>query len=108
MVLLPGTVINWDAGHVEVFSLRPNPERPGQTTVRFWLGVPAERSEKIDLWDRTFASVLEVIDEDFTAAEHVQRNIEVGVAEELLIGANEELLIEHMAAVDQLVANHGG
>ena len=108
VVLLPGTVINWDAGHVEVFSLRPNPERPGQTTVRLWLGVPAERAEQTDLWDRTFASVLEVIDEDFTAAEHVQRNIEVGVADELLIGANEELVLEHMASVDQLVTNQGG
>jgi len=108
VVLLPGTVINWDAGHLEVFSLRPNPKHPGQTLVRLWLAVPAKHADQTDLWNRTFASVLEVINEDFVAAEHVQRNIEVGVTEELLIGANEELLIEHMASVDQLVANHGG
>lgn len=107
VVLLPGTVINWDAGHLEVFSLRPNPKHPGQTLVRLWLAVPAKHADQTDLWNRTFASVLEVINEDFVAAEHVQRNIEVGVTEELLIGANEELLIEHMASVDQLVANHG-
>jgi hypothetical protein len=90
-----------------VFSLRPNPKHPGQTLVRLWLAVPAKHADQTDLWNRTFASVLEVINEDFVAAEHVQRNIEVGVTEELLIGANEELLIEHMASVDQLVANHG-
>ena len=108
VVLMPGTVINWDAGHVEIFSLRPNPKDPGQTLVRLWLAVPSEHADQTDLWDRTWNSVLEVINEDFTAAEHVQRNIGTGVAEELFIGANEELLLEHMALVNQLVANHGG
>ena len=108
VVLMPGTVINWDAGHVEIFSLRPNPKDPGQTLVRLWLAVPAEHADQTDLWDRTWNSVLEVINEDFTAAEHVQRNIGTGAAEELFIGANEELLLEHMALVNQLVANHGG
>ena len=108
VVLLPGTVINWDAGQVEVFSLRPNPKHPGQTLVRLWLAVPAERADQTDLWDSTWAGVLEVISEDFTAAEQVQRNIETGVADELLIGANEELLLEHMALVDKLVTPYSG
>jgi hypothetical protein len=101
-------VINWDAGQVEVFSLRPNPKHPGQTLVRLWLAVPAERADQTDLWDSTWAGVLEVISEDFTAAEQVQRNIETGVADELLIGANEELLLEHMALVDKLVTPYSG
>ncbi len=104
IVLVPGTVINWDAGHVELFSLRPNPQRPGQTTVRLSLAVPANSADETDLWDRTWASVIEVIKEDFAAAEQVQRNIESGVTDQILIGANEELLVEHMALLDQIVA----
>ncbi len=105
IVLMPGTVIEWQAGHVEVFSLRPDPTDPGRTQVRLWLAVPADRADESDLWDRNWERVVETVtDEDFAVAEDVQRNVQAGVADELLIGANEELLLEHMAAVDQLVS----
>ena len=104
IVLMPGTVIEWQAGHVEVFSLRPDPGDPTRTTVRLWLAVPTDRADEGDLWDRNWTRVVETVtEEDFAAAEEVQRNIDAGAIGELLIGANEELLGEHMAAVDRLI-----
>ena len=103
IVLMPGTVIEWQAGHVEVFSLRPDPDDPSRTVVRLWLAVPADRADETDLWDRNWERVTETVtEEDFAAAVDVQRNIDAGIVDEILIGANEELLIEHLDAVDRI------
>jgi phenylpropionate dioxygenase-like ring-hydroxylating dioxygenase large terminal subunit len=105
IVLMPGTVIEWQAGHVEVFSLRPDPRDPGRTLVRLWLAVPADRAAETELWDRNWERVTETVtEEDFAAAEDVQRNIDAGTVTEILIGANEELLCEHLDAVDRITA----
>lgn len=105
IVLMPGTVIEWQAGHVEVFSLRPDPSDPSRTVARLWMSVPADRCDEVDLWDRNWSRVVETVTgEDFEAAEQMQRNIDVGIVAEIQIGANEELVYEHMGAVDSLIA----
>ncbi|MEZ5235135.1 MAG: aromatic ring-hydroxylating dioxygenase subunit alpha [Acidimicrobiales bacterium] len=104
-VLVPGTVLQWQAGHLELFSFRPDPLDPRRTSCRLTLLVPAERAGERDLWERNWARVCATIcDEDFPMAEDVQRNIDAGVADELLIGRNESLLLDHLAAVDRLVS----
>ena len=105
IVLMPGTVIEWQAGHVEVFSLRPDPTDPSRTVTRLWMSVPADRVDEVDLRDRNWARVVETVtEEDFVAAEQMQRNIDVGIVSEIQVGANEELVYEHMGAVESLIA----
>ncbi|MEM9606303.1 MAG: aromatic ring-hydroxylating dioxygenase subunit alpha [Actinomycetota bacterium] len=100
IVLVPGTVVQWQAGHVELFSLRPHPTDPTRTTARLTMLIPGDRADETELWDRNWERVCVTIpDEDFAAAVDVQRNIDAGTVEELRIGANEHLLVEHLEAV---------
>lgn len=105
IVLTPGTVIQWQAGHIELFSLRPHPTNPTQTTARLTMLVPADRADDTELWDRNWERVCATIPtEDFAAAVDVQHNINTGAVEQLQIGANEHALIEHLAAVQSTTA----
>ncbi len=100
IVLVPGTVIQWQAGHVELFSLRPHPSDPTRTTARLTMLVPADRAGETELWDRNWERVCVTIpDEDFAAAVDVQRNIDAGAVDEIRVGSNEHLIVEHLAAV---------
>ena len=104
IVLVPGTVLVWQAGHLELFSLRPDPDDPARTLCRVSLLVPADRAGDTDLWERNWARLCETIPvEDFAVAEAVQRNIDAGSAPAIRIGANEQMIVEHLRAVDQLV-----
>ena len=105
IVLVPGTVVQWQAGHVELFSLRPHPRDPGRTTCRLTMMVPADRAEETDLWDRNWERVCVTIpEEDFAAAVDVQANIDAGAVDVIQIGANEHNLVEHIDAVDRLTS----
>ena len=105
IVLVPGTVIQWQAGHVELFSLRPDPHDPTRTSCRLAMLIPADQAHDTDLWDRNWQRVGETIPaEDFAVAEEIQGNINAGVVSSLQIGANESLILEHLAAVDRLIA----
>lgn len=100
IILVPGTVVQWQAGHVELFSLRPDPADPGLTVARLTMLVPADRVEETELWDRNWERVCVTIpDEDFAAAVDVQRNIDAGAVDAIRVGANEHLLIDHLEAV---------
>jgi len=100
IVLTPATVIQWQAGHIELFSLRPHPTDPTRTTARLTMLVPADRANDTELWDRNWERVCATIpDEDFAAAVDVQHNINTGAVEQLQIGANEHALVEHLDAV---------
>lgn len=105
VVLMPGSVLQWQAGHYEVFSFRPDPNDPGRTRCRLSMLVPADRADEHELWERNWERVRVTIpDEDFAVAEQVQRNIASGAVRELQIGRNEQGLVDHLAAVDRLVA----
>ena len=100
IVLVPGTVVQWQAGHVELFSLRPDPGGPNRTVVRMTMLVAAERAGETDLWDRNWERVCSTIpDEDFAAAVDIQRNIDAGTVDTIRIGANEHLIIDHLDAL---------
>lgn len=100
IVLVPGTVVQWQAGHVELFSLRPHPTDPTRSTARLTMLVPADRADETDLWERNWERVnVTIPDEDFAAAVDVQRNIVAGAVDELRVGANERMLVEHLTAV---------
>lgn len=100
IVCTPATVIQWQAGHIELFSLRPHPSDPTQTTARLTMLVPADRADDTELWDRNWERVCATIpDEDFAAAVDVQHNINTGAVEQLQIGANEHALVKHLDAV---------
>lgn len=102
IVLTPGTVVQWQAGHVELFSFRPDRDDPTRTVCRLSLLVPADRADETELWDRNWERVCETIPgEDFAKAVEVQRNIDAGAVSELQIGANERFLCEHLAAVER-------
>jgi phenylpropionate dioxygenase-like ring-hydroxylating dioxygenase large terminal subunit len=104
VVLMPATVLQWQAGHFELFSLRPDPDDPSRTRCRASLLVPADRADETELWERNWARLCETIPaEDFAVAERVQRNIDAGSAPCIRIGANEHLLVEHLRAIDQLI-----
>lgn len=104
VVLVPGTVIQWQAGHVELFPLRPDPVDPTRTSCRLTMLVPAEQAHDTDLWDRNWQRVCETIPaEDFAVAEEIQSNIDAGVVPSLQIGANESAILEHLAALDRLI-----
>ena len=107
IVLTPGTVLQWQAGHVELFSFRPDPDDPARTVCRLSLLVPADRAGDTELWDRNWERVCDTIPgEDFAKAVEIQRNIDAGVVPELQIGANERFICEHLAAVDRQIARH--
>ena len=106
IVLVPGTVIQWQAGHVELFSLRPDPGEPTRTSCRLTMLVPAEQAHEADLWDRNWERVCETIPaEDFAVAEEVQGNVNAGAVSSLQIGACESFILEHLAALDRLIAS---
>lgn len=105
IVLVPATVIQWQAGHFELFSLRPDPADPTRTRCRVSLLVPADRAADSELWDRNWARLCETIPaEDFPVAEKIQRNIDAGSAPVIHIGANEHMLVEHLRALDNLIS----
>lgn len=105
IVLVPATVIQWQAGHFELFSLRPDPDDPTRTTCRCSLLVPADRAADAELWERNWARLCETIPaEDFPVAEQVQRNINAGSTPVVHLGANEHMLVGHLRAVDSLIA----
>lgn len=100
IVLVPGTVVQWQAGHVELFSFRPDPADPGRTTAQLTMLVPGDRADETELWDRNWERVCATIpDEDFAAAVDVQANIAAGAVTRLQIGANEHALIDHLDAL---------
>ena len=100
IVLVPGTVVQWQAGHVELFSLRPDPGDATRSTARLTMLVPADRAGETELWDRNWARVNATIpEEDFAAAVDVQRNIDAGAVDAIRIGSNERFLLEHLEAV---------
>lgn len=100
IVLVPGTVVQWQAGHVELFSLRPHPDDPSRTVARMTMLVPAERAGETDLWDRNWERVCSTIpDEDFAAAVDIQHNIDAGTVKSIRIGVNEHCIIDHIDAV---------
>jgi phenylpropionate dioxygenase-like ring-hydroxylating dioxygenase large terminal subunit len=104
VVLVPGTVVQWQAGHFELFSLRPDPVDPTRTRCHCSLLAPAARVDETELWERNWARLCETIPtEDFAVAEQVQRNIDAGSAPSLRIGANEHLLVEHLRVVDHII-----
>jgi len=103
IVLAPGTVIQWQAGHAEVFSLRPDPIDPSQSNVRLMMLVPRQRCADTELWDRNWDRLLETIPaEDFAAAEDVQANIAAGVAKTIQLGANEAMIKQHLDIIEAL------
>ena len=66
--------------------------------------MPSDRAGDTELWDRNWARVYETIPaEDFAVAEQVQRNIDAGSTPTIRVGANEQMLVEHLRAVDQLI-----
>ena len=100
IVLVPGTVVQWQAGHIELFSLRPHPTDPTRSTARLTMLVPAGRADETELWDRNWERVnVTIPDEDFAAAVDVQRNIATGAVDAIRIGANEHFLLQHLDAV---------
>jgi len=104
VVLMPGTVLQWQAGHFEIFSFRPDRDDPGRTHCRLSLLVPGDRAADRELWERNWERVrITIPGEDFAVAEEVQRNIAAGAVRELRIGRNEQALVEHLAAVDRLI-----
>ena len=109
IVLVPGTVVQWQAGHVELFSIRPHPTEPNRSTCRLTLLVPAERSDDAELWDRNWERVVATIPgEDFAVAVDVQRNIDAGVVTQLQLGATEWALAAHLVSVGGLVDRLAG
>ena len=104
VVLVPGTVLQWQAGHLELFSIRPHPTDPTRCTCRLTLMVPADRVGEDDLWKRNWERVVATIPgEDFRAAEDVQANIDAGAVTELRLGGTERALSAHLASVDRLL-----
>lgn len=105
IVLVPATVIQWQAGHVELFSIRPHATDPNRSTCRLTMLVPFDRAGDTELWNRNWERVCATIPgEDFVAAVDVQRNVDAGVVTALQLGATESALSAHLAAVDRLVA----
>ena len=104
IVLVPGTVVQWQAGHVELFSIRPHPSDPTRATCRLTLLVPIDRAGDAELWDRNWDRVRATIPgEDFVVAVDVQGNVDAGVVHEIRLGATEWALAAHLDAVDRLV-----
>jgi len=104
LVLVPGTVLQWQAGHVELFSIRPHPTDPGRCTCRLTLLVPADRLDEDELWKRNWERVCATIPgEDFRAAEDVQANIDAGAVTELRLGGTERAIAAHLASLDRLL-----
>lgn len=104
--LVPGTVIQWQAGHVELFSIRPDVTDPGRCDVAVALLVPRDRAADTELWDRNWQRLVDTIPaEDFAAAEDVYRNVAAGAATVLRLGATEHALVEHLAAVDRTISD---
>lgn len=104
IVLVPGTVVQWQAGHVELFSIRPHPTDPRRSTCRLTMLVPFDRADETELWDRNWERVRATIPgEDFRAAVDVQRNVDAGVVPEIHLGATEWALAAHLDSVDRLV-----
>lgn len=102
--LVPATIVQWNAGHVELFAVRPHLTDPGRCTVVMTLLVPSDRSGEADLWDRNWERLAATIPaEDFATAEEVQANIAAGAVTRLQIGATERALAEHLAAVDRTI-----
>src|SRR5690606_37266184 len=61
IVLVPGTVVQWQAGHVELFSIRPHPSDPTRSTCRLTMLVPFDRAGDTELWDRNWERVCATI-----------------------------------------------
>ncbi len=103
--LVAGTIVQWNAGHVELFAVRPHAADPGRCSVVMTLLVPGARAAETALWDRNWDRLVGTIPaEDFAIAEEVQANIAAGAVTHLRAGATEQALIEHIAEVDALVA----
>ncbi|HUF99981.1 MAG TPA: aromatic ring-hydroxylating dioxygenase subunit alpha [Ilumatobacter sp.] len=103
--LVPGTVVQWQAGHVEVFALRPHLTNPRRCSVDMAMLVPSDRLHEADLWNRNWSRLANTIPaEDFVAAEDVQRNIDCGAVTRLTVGATEHHLVDHLAEIKRLLA----
>ena len=108
VVLVPGTVVQWQAGHVELFSIRPHPSDPTRSTCRLTMLVPFDRAGDTALWDRNWERVCATIPgEDFAVAVDVQGNVDAGVVPEIQLGATEWALAAHLDAVDRLIETVG-
>jgi phenylpropionate dioxygenase-like ring-hydroxylating dioxygenase large terminal subunit len=103
-VLFPTTVLQWQAGHLEAFLIRPDPGDPARCRVRLGMLVPAERAGEVERWDRNWDRVVGTIPaEDFAQSEAVQAGFASGANRTLLLGRTEGGLAHFLAAVDQAV-----
>lgn len=109
-VLFPTTVLQWQAGHLEAFSIRPHPDDPARCRVVLGLLVPSERAGEGDRWDRNWRRVVETIPaEDFAQAERAQAGFASGANRTLLLGRTEAGLQRFWASVERRVeAGTGG
>ena len=105
--LVPGTVVQWNAGHVELFAVRPHPTDPGRCSVVMTLLVPRQRADDDELWSRNWERLVATIPaEDFAIAEEVHANIAAGAVTQLHVGATERALVEHLTHVEAAIARH--
>jgi phenylpropionate dioxygenase-like ring-hydroxylating dioxygenase large terminal subunit len=104
-VLFPTTVLQWQAGHLEAFLIRPHPRDPGRCTVRLALLVPRHRADELDRWDRNWSRVVETIPaEDFVQSERIQAGFASGANDTIVLGRTEAGLQRFLASVDRLLA----
>lgn len=107
-VLFPTTVLQWQAGHLEAFLIRPDESDPGRCRVRLGFLVPRDRAHETDRWDRNWDRVVETIPaEDFAQSALIQAGLASGANETLLLGRTEAGLQRFLASVDRLVAEAG-
>jgi phenylpropionate dioxygenase-like ring-hydroxylating dioxygenase large terminal subunit len=103
-VLFPTTVLQWQAGHLEVFLIRPDPADPARCTVRLGMLVPEERAGETERWDRNWDRVVETIPaEDFAQSELIQAGFASGANDTLLLGRTEVGIQRFLASVDDLI-----
>lgn len=104
-VLFPTTVLQWQAGHLEAFLIRPDPHDPGRCSVRLGFLVPADRADETERWDRNWDRVVGTIPaEDFAQSELIQAGFASGANRTLLLGRTEVGLARFLASVDRLLA----
>lgn len=104
-VLFPTTVLQWQAGHLEAFLIRPHLTDPSRCTVRLGFLVPAPRAGEVDRWDRNWDRVVETIPaEDFAQSERIQAGFASGANTTLLLGRTEAGLQRFLASVDRLLS----
>ena len=93
--VFPNTIIVWQGGHFEIWSIVPHPTDARRSRARASLLTPSAQDavDRADFWDKNWKLLMDTVQhEDYRVARGIQANVTSGAQQQVVFGRNEPAL----------------